>query len=100
MNREMRHWFCSIALFLGISAPAFAGLYDINKLIPDDSIIGVTDSQTISGMGNVIQDVSVTLNISGGFNGDLYGYLRLNDSPLVVLLNRVGVNDSNPDGYA
>ncbi len=68
-------------------------------LIPDNSTIGLTDSHTLSGLAPVIADVRVTLNISGGFNGDLYAYLRLNDSPMVVLLDRVGVTSLNPDGY-
>ena len=90
-------------LALALCASAQAGLYTfnygVNAAIPDNSIIGLTDAHTISGLNSPITDIQVTLNISGGFNGDLYGYLRLNDSPLVVLVNRVGVTSSNPDGY-
>ncbi|PWU13391.1 MAG: hypothetical protein C5B50_19470 [Verrucomicrobia bacterium] len=68
-------------------------------VIPDNDPIGLADSHTISGLGSQIVNVTVTLNISGGWNGDLYAYLRLNDSPMVVLLDRVGVTSSNPDGY-
>ena len=99
-------------LLLGLCLPARAALYNFTGpfnnngagnpagLIPDNSIIGLTDSHSISGLGSVITDVKVTLNLSGGFNGDLYCYLRLNDSPLVVLLDRVGVTAVNSDGYA
>jgi len=68
-------------------------------VIADNDPIGLADSHKISGLGNQIANVTVTLNISGGWNGDLYAYLRLNDSPMVVLLDRVGVTASNPDGY-
>jgi subtilisin-like proprotein convertase family protein len=91
-------------LSLALAASAQAGLYTynygVNAAIPDNSIIGITDSHTLSGLDGPIADIQVTLNISGGYNGDLYGYLRLGDSPLVVLINRVGVTSGNPDGYA
>jgi subtilisin-like proprotein convertase family protein len=87
-----------------LCASAQAGVYtftdDVNEEIPDNSIIGLTEAITISGLSSTIEDVEVTLDIIGGFNGDLYGYLRLNGSPLVVLVNCVGVTASDPDGYA
>jgi subtilisin-like proprotein convertase family protein len=45
-----------------------------------------------------ITDVSVTLNLSGGYNGDLYAYLS-HGSSFAVLLNRVGVGSSSTYGY-
>src|SRR3954471_17228093 len=69
--------------------------------VPDGNPAGWADSRAVSGIHDpgdvahtsIITDVSVRLNISGGYNGDLYGYLRLNDGTntvLTVLLNRVG----------
>jgi subtilisin-like proprotein convertase family protein len=85
------------------TSAARAGLYTlnytVNSAIPDNSIVGLTDTRSLSGLEPSITDVRVTINISGGFNGDLYGYLRLNDSPLVVLVNRVGATSGNSDGY-
>src|SRR5439155_2176119 len=83
----------ALALTLCTSAPAamYSYNYNVNQAIPDNSIIGLTDAHSLSGVLFQITDVRVTLHISGGYNGDLYGYLRFNDSPLVVLLNRVGV---------
>ncbi len=46
-----------------------------------------------------IQSVSVTLNISGGYNGDSYVYLS-HGSGFAVLLNRVGANAPGEDGYS
>jgi len=51
-------------------------------------------------MESSLASVTVGLQVSGGWNGDLYAYLSHGDS-LVVLLNRVGrVSDStSPFGY-
>jgi subtilisin-like proprotein convertase family protein len=45
-----------------------------------------------------ISDVDVKLNISGSWNGDLYGYL-VHSSGFTVLLNRVGRTSSSSFGY-
>ena len=45
-----------------------------------------------------ITDLSVSLNLSGGWNGDLYAYL-VHSSGFAVLLNRVGVTAGNSAGY-
>jgi hypothetical protein len=54
----------------------------------------------VTGVNGVIDDLSVTLNISGGFNGDLYCYLRGPNGGFAVLLNRVGVSSGNAFGYS
>jgi subtilisin-like proprotein convertase family protein len=60
-------------------------------VIPDGSASGIASSITVSGAGiNVVRDVNVTLEISGGYNGDLYGYLVGPDGGMAVLLNRIG----------
>lgn len=65
--------------------------------VPDNNLSGWQNSQTVSGLGSglVITDVRVGLNISGGWNGDLYGYLRYEPiggatGVLLMLLDRVG----------
>ncbi len=70
---------------------------DLNMAIPDGDAGGISDSHVISGINNSITDVSVTLNVSGGFSGDLYGYL-VSDSGFAVLLNRVGRTSTDPYG--
>ncbi len=42
--------------------------------------------------------MTVSLDVSGGYNGDLYVYLRGPDG-FAVLLNRVGVTGGNTFGY-
>jgi subtilisin-like proprotein convertase family protein len=66
-------------------------------LIPDGSLTGWSDTRTVSSPGS-ITDVSVTLNLSGGWNGDLYAYL-VHDSGFAVLLNRVGSTTGNNAGF-
>ena len=65
--------------------------------VPDNNPSGWADSRTVSGLGSnlLITDVRVGLNISGGWNGDLYGYLLYQPAgggagTLMLLLDRVG----------
>ena len=67
--------------------------------IPDGSPVGVMEQFTVGSLGGSVSNVSVTLDITGGFNGDLYAYLVDPQGQLVVLLNRSGVTGSNPFGY-
>jgi len=84
----------------------------LNTAIPDATVVdgnnvyhGINFSTVPapSGIYGIISDVTVTLNISGGYNGDLYGYLILGNtpgtSPQITLLNRVGLTVDNTDGY-
>jgi subtilisin-like proprotein convertase family protein len=63
-----------------------------------------SDTRSISSFdsGFTIQDVNVTLNISGGYNGDLYVFLRYTPvgggDTLAVLLNRIGRTSGNTFG--
>ena len=68
--------------------------------IPDGSPVGVMESFNVTGLSASITNVQVTLDITGGFNGDLYAYLVSPQGQFVVLLNRPGVTGSNPFGYA
>jgi hypothetical protein len=51
-------------------------------------------------LGGTITDIQVRLDITGGFNGDLYAYLLGPQGQLAVLLNRPGISGSNPYGYS
>jgi hypothetical protein len=65
--------------------------------ISDGSSVGITSIATVSGSGNIASsgdNVSVTLNLSGGNIGDLVAYLRFN-GVTVQLLNRPGTS-GNP----
>ena len=49
--------------------------------------------------GGTINGLSVTLDIAGGFNGQLYAYLTHGSDGFSVLLNRVGRDTGTPDGW-
>ena len=69
--------------------------------IPDNSTVGLAATAIVSGYEPTIAGVSVTLNITGGFNGDLYAFLS-HGGVLLPLLNRVGVSGTgggNDLGY-
>ena len=89
-------------LFAGLLATKAATLLigsTPNAPIPDNSTVGVASSQNVVTDITEITDVSVRLNISGGFNGDYYAYLT-HGSGFAVLLNRVGRTTGNDFGYA
>jgi subtilisin-like proprotein convertase family protein len=67
--------------------------------VPDNDLNGLADSRDISiGSGYTIGKVELTLNISGGYTGDLYAYL-LHDGQMTVLLDRVGTPANSGYGY-
>ena len=97
-------WVC--AVLAGASAHAQVVLtYEysgINSGIPDGDLSGWSDTRTVTTPHTSILSVSVTLTLEGtgggAFNGDYYAYLS-HEGTLAVLLNRVGVTDSNAFGY-
>src|SRR2546422_5215497 len=66
--------------------------------IPDGDAAGVSDVRTITSVITQISSITVSLDISGEFNGDLYASLR-HDSGFSVLLNRPGRTADSPSGY-
>lgn len=67
--------------------------------IADGNPLGLTTSMNLSGfgLGNALQTITLSLNVSGGNNSDLYAYLSCNGQ-MVVVLNRIGVSGSTPFG--
>ena len=66
--------------------------------IADGNSSGVSDVRSVSSAVTAIGSLTVSLNISGEFNGDLYAYLR-HDSGFSILLNRPGRTADSPSGY-
>jgi subtilisin-like proprotein convertase family protein len=71
-----------------------------NLGISDGNPVGLMEQFKVEGLSGQVTDIQVNLNITGGFNGDLYAYLVGPQGQLAVLLNRVGVTGSNPFGYS
>ena len=70
----------------------------VNTSIPDGQPTGMASQTTISALPGTIYDVTVSLDILGGFNGALYAYLTGPTSGFAVLLNRPGVTGGNSFG--
>lgn len=80
-----------------LAASAHGALYTetfsgVNKVILDGNPDGVVVYGAVSGIpsGSVVLGLTVGLNISGGYNGDLYAYLIAPNGTLVVLMNQPG----------
>lgn len=71
----------------------------VNTDIPDGNPTGLSSTIQVGGVGNQLENISITLDISGGYNGDLYAYLSHGAGGPAILLNRVGKTGSNPFGY-
>jgi subtilisin-like proprotein convertase family protein len=107
----MKRIFCASLLSIGLTLGAYAADYFSqtfnsgflnNGGVPDGSLNGWNDTRSVSGASGTwsISDVQLTLDITGGYNGDLYAYLT-HDNGFAVLLNRVGVGlaQGDPFGY-
>jgi len=87
-----------------LALPSFATLYTVGwtngvnatfangGVVPDNNYSGWANSQTISGQSGTITpgSLQVNLNLSGGWNGDLYAYLVNSSGGFCVLLDRIG----------
>jgi len=86
---------------LGCSIAAQAGLIvdqTVNEGIPDGDLAGIGMQVIVSGQSGTIGDITLGLNISGSYNGDLYAYVE-HDNEVAVLLNRVGTTPTDNLGY-
>jgi hypothetical protein len=84
-------------LAVAFNAPAafysynFTDGFTYGGLIPDGNQTGWTDTRTLSGIADTqITGLSVTLNVSSEWSGDLYAYLT-HGTGFIVLMNRVGI---------
>lgn len=82
----------------------YASGFNNGGVIPDGNVTGWSDTRTVT-LGPLresdtsdIREVSVRLDISGGYNGDLYAYL-VHSSGYAVLLNRSGRTSGDGFGY-
>jgi subtilisin-like proprotein convertase family protein len=74
--------------------------FSVNQLVPDANKNGVFMTTNLNITGGTISDVTVSLDITGGYNGDLFAFLSGPNGGYAVLLNRVGVsNDASSFGY-
>jgi len=69
----------------------------LNETIPDNDLDGLANTINVNVPINDISSVDITLDITGGYNGDYYAYVQYS-SGLVVLLNRLDATVGNPYG--
>lgn len=103
MNPKLKSFILSLVATGGLLTHAQANQTNtftqaVNATVPDADPTGLTSTLNVSGVDVAIQSISVTLNFSGGYNGDLFVYLAY-DTGYAVLLNRVGRDNANPYGY-
>jgi len=72
--------------------------FNVGQNIPDGNPNGFANAQMLSGIDGLIGNLTVSLDISGGYNGDLYVYLT-HLSGFSVLLNRTGRTGTDAFGY-
>lgn len=66
--------------------------------VPDNNAVGVTSTLAFNlPEWDIIQEITVELRFSGGWNGDLYAYLA-HKGQLAILLNRPGRTATNEFG--
>lgn len=103
MKTHSKQIFLAAALSLAVTASAvvpgtISETWSGSQVIPDNNASGVAFTFNIAtGEPLAITDVQVSLNITGGWNGDLYAYL-LHGSGFSVLLNRPGRTTGNSAG--
>ena len=107
-SRIFRYAGPMLSLLLGCSLAhaqvvIFSGKHYSNLPVPDNSVVGVADEQSVSGLLGEIFSVTAHLFVSASgpdpmFNGDLYVALAHN-SEQAVLLNRVGRRAGASVGY-
>jgi subtilisin-like proprotein convertase family protein len=101
MNPLIRR-FVPLLLVASLSSVAPAAVvfsWTGSQSVPDNNASGVAFSFNVSDSAISITDIVVTLDMAGGFNGDLYAYLSHGDG-FAVLLNRAGRTSANDFGYA
>jgi subtilisin-like proprotein convertase family protein len=94
-----------LTLLWMLATPAFGQqTYSTNVMVgavvPDHNPNGLALPVLIGGLSGAISNVTVSVDITGGFNGDLYAYLAGPGGGFAVLLNRVGVSSTSTYGYS
>jgi subtilisin-like proprotein convertase family protein len=85
----------SVGVAAGQSATNFS--FSVNRAVPDGNPMGLTLATNLTVLGGNISAVTVSLDITGGFNGDLYAYLAGPNGGFAMLLNRVGVGTGSSE---
>jgi hypothetical protein len=97
---------CSSAFAQSVTVPSTDSGFSLTlpQNIPVNDASGIADSINLTGTGiSSIGDVTLTLDISGGWDSDFYAYLWHQTSGgtvMDVLFDRIGVTGANPLGLS
>jgi hypothetical protein len=73
----------------------------LSDTIPEGNPVGISFADNISSApGEIVQNVTVDMNTTGGYNGDMIAYLVSPNGTEVSLLNLPGVTTGTPFGNA
>jgi len=96
-------------LGMALAATSQAGIitvYDVGGPYAIQDNTGIATALNIPlGQSSVVEDVNVWLDLGpqatagAMWNGDIVAYLTHGGGPAVNLLNRIGLNANNPDGF-
>jgi len=96
----------AVTLLAGVSVRAGLDTFSPNTVIPDGNLAGITFSETLSdyAAGATVSALAVGLNISGGYDGNLFASLTAPNGTEVTLLtpsanSGSGMNITLRDGY-
>ena len=104
MNKSMKTLLTLMAALLLAEGGARAAVCNVefteNTVVPDGNPVGLAIDGIVSGhpSGMTVGGLTVSLNISGGYNGSLYAYLVSPNKKLVTLMNQPGVSSGNSFG--
>ena len=73
----------------GVGSGTDMGAVANPTIVDGNPAIVIANTMTLSGLGSSISSLTVTLNISGGYNNGLYAYL-VNGVTTVTLMNQPG----------
>lgn len=79
------------------AAVTYSDTFAVGSAIPDNRDTGLLDQRMLVTGIDSIGSIQVTLNFSGGWNGDLYAYIA-HDDGFAVLLNRIGKDSFDSPG--
>src|SRR6266404_5588518 len=88
-----------LSLLAGLTAQGEVFQQTVNTPIPDGNPTGLESTIEVGRLSAQLADITVSLDISGGFNGDLYAYLSHGSTGFAVLLNRPGKTAADSFGY-
>jgi subtilisin-like proprotein convertase family protein len=80
------------------SGTLYTGSGSGSQVIPDNTPAGVAYSVNFGATGLSINNISVSLQLSGGYNSDIYAYLS-HGSQIAVLLNQITGTAGNGSGF-